>query len=25
MILGDNRDLSEGYFYRRKHIIGKVL
>jgi signal peptidase I len=25
MILGDNRDLSEGYFYRRKHIIGKIL
>jgi signal peptidase I len=25
MILGDNRDLSEGYFNQRKQIIGKVL
>lgn len=25
MILGDNRDLSEGYFNSRKQIIGKVL
>lgn len=25
MILGDNRDLSEGYFNKRRQIIGKVL
>lgn len=25
MILGDNRSLSEGYFYNRNEIIGKVL
>jgi signal peptidase I len=25
MILGDNRELSEGYFNKRRQIIGKVL
>jgi signal peptidase I len=25
MILGDNRDLSEGFFNKRREIIGKIL